>query len=52
MFAGIRHIQIKDEEKRIAFPALVLYPTNTPSALTAFGPYTMDVSIIIYNALD
>lgn len=44
MFAGIRHIQIKDEEKGITFPALVLYPTNTPSAPTAFGPYTMDVS--------
>ena len=37
-------MQISDEAKGISFPALVLYPTETPSAPTAFGPYTMDVS--------
>lgn len=44
MFAGSRQMQIRDEAKGISFPALVLYPTETPSAPTAFGPYTMDVS--------
>lgn len=44
MFAGSRQIQIRDEAKGISFPALVLYPTEIPSAPTAFGPYTMDVS--------
>lgn len=44
MFVGSRQMQIRDETKGISFPALVLYPTETPSAPTAFGPYTMDVS--------
>jgi predicted dienelactone hydrolase len=44
MFAGSRQMQIRDEAKDISFPALVLYPTEIPSAPTAFGPYTMDVS--------
>ncbi len=44
MFAGSRQMQIRDEAKGISFPALVLYPTEIPSAPTAFGPYTMDVS--------
>jgi len=44
MFAGSRQMQIRDEAKGISFPALVLYPTEVPSAPTAFGPYTLDVS--------
>jgi predicted dienelactone hydrolase len=44
MFAGSRQMQIRDEAKGISFPALVLYPTEMPSAPTAFGPYIMDVS--------
>jgi predicted dienelactone hydrolase len=44
MFVGSRQMQIRDEAKGISFPALVLYPTEAPSAPTAFGPYTLDVS--------
>jgi predicted dienelactone hydrolase len=44
MFVGSRQMQITDEAKGISFPALVLYPTEVPSAPTVFGPYTIDVS--------
>jgi predicted dienelactone hydrolase len=44
MFAGSRQMQIRDEAKGLSFPALVLYPTDVPSAPTPFGPYTFDVS--------
>jgi len=44
MFAGYRHIQVKDEATGISFPTLVLYPTDGPPTPTAFGPYTIDVS--------
>jgi predicted dienelactone hydrolase len=43
-FAGSRQFQVRDEAKGISFPALILYPTGTPSTPTAFGPYTFDVS--------
>ncbi len=44
MFAGSRQLQVWDEEQGISFPAVVMYPTAVPSAPTAFGPYTIDVS--------
>ncbi len=44
MFVGSRQMQIKDEILGISFPALVMYPTAVPSAPTAFGPYSIDVS--------
>jgi len=44
MFAGSRQIQVHDEAKGLSFPVLILYPTEVPSAPTAFGPYTFDVS--------
>jgi predicted dienelactone hydrolase len=44
MFAGSRQLRIADEAKGLSFPALVLYPTEVPSAPVAFGPYAFDVS--------
>ena len=44
-FTGCRQIQIADEAKGIKFPAHVLYPTDTPSAPTAFGPYSVHVAM-------
>ena len=44
MFVGSRQLQIEDETKALSFPAVVLYPTQVPSAPTAFGPYSIDVS--------
>jgi predicted dienelactone hydrolase len=44
MFAGSRQMLIRDEEKGLSFPALSLYPTETPSTPTLFGPYSFDVS--------
>ena len=44
MFAGSRGIQVTDQTKGISFPVLLQYPTEVPSAPTAFGPYTMDVA--------
>ncbi|HET9210931.1 MAG TPA: alpha/beta fold hydrolase [Thermoanaerobaculia bacterium] len=44
MFAGSRQIQVHDDAKGLSFPVLILYPAEVPSAPTAFGPYTFDVS--------
>ena len=45
MFIGCQQLAIHDEIQGAAIPAIVFYPTATPSAPTAFGPYTLDVSI-------
>ena len=42
---GCKEIQIKDEGKDIVFNVLVQYPTIDLTSPTAFGPYTMNVSI-------
>ena len=44
MFVGCHGMKVKDEDKDISFPVLVMYPTETPSNLNNFGPYTIDVS--------
>ncbi|MVX65571.1 alpha/beta fold hydrolase [Clostridium chromiireducens] len=44
-YVGSKEIQIRDESIAINFNVLVQYPTNEPSMPTAFGPYTMDVSV-------
>ncbi len=44
MFVGSRQMRVTDEAESVSFPVLVLYPTAVPSAPTAFGPYTLDVS--------
>jgi predicted dienelactone hydrolase len=44
MFAGSHQIQVQDEARGLSFPVLILYPTETPSAPTPFGPYPFDVS--------
>jgi predicted dienelactone hydrolase len=44
MFVGSCEMQIRDEGKGLSFAAVVLYPTCMPSAPTAFGPYTLEVS--------
>ncbi len=44
MFAGSLQIQAHDKATGLSFPVLVLYPTEVPSAPTAIGPYTFDVS--------
>ncbi|EQA45147.1 alpha/beta hydrolase family protein [Leptospira broomii serovar Hurstbridge str. 5399] len=43
-FVGSLGIQVRAEIEDISFPVLIQYPTLEPSTLTAFGPYTMDVS--------
>lgn len=44
-YAGLRRLQLRDEEQQLSFPVYLQYPTATPSRPTAFGPYTLDVSI-------
>ena len=44
MFTGSHQILVKDESNNLSFPVLVQYPTDTPSAPVAFGPFTMAVS--------
>jgi predicted dienelactone hydrolase len=44
IFVGSRQIQVCDTTLNISFPVLIQYPTHQPSAITSFGPYTMDVS--------
>jgi predicted dienelactone hydrolase len=44
MYAGSQQIRIDDETGGRSFPAVVLYPTETPSAPVAIGPYIFDVS--------
>lgn len=44
MFAGSRQIEVKDMQRGMSFPALVLYPTKVPSVPTEIGPYPFDVS--------
>ncbi len=43
-FVGSKQIRVSDETLGISFPVLIQYPTHEPSTITAFGPYTMDVS--------
>ena len=45
VFVGCIKKQVEDKTKQISFPVFVQYPTRIPSKPTAFGPYTMDVSI-------
>jgi len=45
MFTGSRQIQIWDEAQGVSFPAVVMYPTGVPSTPTAFGPYSINVSL-------
>ena len=44
VFVGSREIRVNDKTLDISFPVLVHYPTHAPSVITAFGPYSMDVS--------
>ncbi len=44
VFAGSRLLNIYDAAAEVPFPAIVLYPTETPAVLTSFGPYRMEVS--------
>jgi predicted dienelactone hydrolase len=45
VFAGSRHMRVRDDIKDMEFRVLVHYPTRTASTPTAFGPYVMDVSV-------
>lgn len=42
---GSIHLHLRDEANQLSFPVYVQYPTATLSKPTAFGPYTLDVSI-------
>jgi len=42
---GSKEVQIPDEEQGLEFPALIHYPTLAEPALTAFGPYKMNVAV-------
>jgi predicted dienelactone hydrolase len=44
IFVGSRQIRVSDETTGISFPVLIHYPSYTPSVITSFGPYTMNVS--------
>ncbi|MES2205455.1 MAG: alpha/beta fold hydrolase [Pseudomonadota bacterium] len=44
MFAGIQHIEIRDNVLGIVFPAAVMYPTNTASVPTIFGQSFIELS--------
>ena len=44
MFVGSHEMIVKDEDKGISFPVLVMYPTEIPSSPKLFGPYAIDVS--------
>ncbi len=44
-FVGCCRMAVLDESKDLTFPALVLYPTQVPSAPVAFGPFSLDVSL-------
>ncbi len=41
---GSREMRITDHDGNITFPALVMYPTNTPSTPVMFGPFAIEVS--------
>ncbi len=43
-FAGSRQLQLRDPERSVTVPVLVLYPCSVPSVATAFGPCSLDVS--------
>jgi predicted dienelactone hydrolase len=45
MYAGIRQLQIRDEECAASFPAIVQYPTAEPACGTVIGPYRFDATL-------
>lgn len=45
IFTGSKQFIVQDQTENISFPVLVQYPTLKLSTPTAFGPYTMDVSL-------
>jgi predicted dienelactone hydrolase len=45
MPTGCQQLSIYDDIQGAVIPAIVLYPTTTPSSPTAFGPYTLDVNM-------
>lgn len=44
MNSGIRQIEIRDPKGAAPFPAVVQYPTDTPSAGTTIGPYYFEAT--------
>jgi len=44
VYVGSKEISVTDKTLHISYPVLIQYPTSRPSTITAFGPYTMDVS--------
>lgn len=44
MLTGCQQLSIHDEIQGAGIPAIVFYPTDTPTSPTTFGPYTLDVS--------
>jgi predicted dienelactone hydrolase len=45
LFVGSRSLRVIDESKDIAFPVMVMYPTQVPSVPVAFGPYSIDTAL-------
>lgn len=43
--AGCRSIELVDEEMTTTFPALVMYPTDSPERTEVLGPYTAEVAL-------
>lgn len=43
--AGCRTIELLEETMGMMFPALVLYPSNSPEQLEKLGPYTLSVAM-------
>jgi predicted dienelactone hydrolase len=41
MFAGFKQFEITDNQNKISFPALLMYPTNVPSKHIKLGPFSV-----------
>jgi len=45
MHSGLHHLQVRDAELGLTFPAIVQYPTLEPPAGTQIGPYPFDATL-------
>jgi len=44
-FVDLSKIEVSDEQKKLTFPVLVMYPTRIPPKSVTFGPFILDVSV-------
>ncbi len=43
-FAGLRKVELSDDQHDITFPMIVMYPTDTPEKTDRLGPYSLDIA--------